>query len=233
MDRILVITVQHQLGEGLVRLLRSANCCYEVEFSSTLPQLFGAIDLAEFQAILLAEPTDGLPILSTIHRIRSIHKQARIIALPRRDSLASLTHLCQLGVHAVLQFDCGFHELRHAIAAALKGDYYMSLAVRQCLAAELYDNDHLHTKLSYREFEIFSLLIRGYSIEETARLFSISKKSVSVYKSRIRRCLRTKNLSDMILYAYNHGLLAQQEFQRTAIAGQNISLALAHLENNV
>ena len=224
MDRILVITVQHQLGEGIVHLLRSTNCCYAVEFSSTLPQLLGTVNLADFQAILLAEPTNGLPILSTVHRIRSLHKQARIIVLRRRDSLASLPHLCRLGVCSVLQFDCSFPELRHAVDATLKGQSYMSAAVMQSLAAELYDGDHLHTKLSYREFEIFSLLIRGYSIEETARLFSISKKSVSVYKSSIRRCLRMKNLSDMVLYAFKHGLLVDQEPEITALPGQDGAL---------
>lgn len=233
MDRILVITAQHQLGEGIVHLLRGANHCYEVELSSALPQLFGAVDLADFQAILLAEPIDGLPILSTVHRIRSLHKQARIIVLPRRDSLASLPHLCRLGVYSVLQFDCSFDELLHAVDATLKGQSYMSAAVRQGLAAELYDSDHLHTKLSYREFEIFSLLIRGYSIEETARLFSISKKSVSVYKSSIRRCLRTRNLSDMVLYAFRHGLLVDQEREITELPEQDGLHALTHLPNVV
>ena len=233
MDRILVITAQHQLGEGIVHLLRGANRCYEVGLSATLAQLFDAVDLADFQAILLAEPTDGLPILSTVHKIRSLHKQARIIVLPRRDSLASLPHLCRLGVYSVLQFDCSFDELLHAVDSTLKGQSYMSAAVRQGLAAELYDSDHLHAKLSYREFEIFSLLIRGYSIEETARLFSISKKSVSVYKSSIRRCLRMRNLSDMVRYALSYGLLIDQERELTALPGQEAPHALTHLQNVV
>lgn len=211
MDRILVMTGQHLLGEGLVYLLNAGNPGYEVSYCSSLEELSAAMIHAEFQAILLAEPTDGLLILSTIKRIRSIHNPPRIIVLPRRDTFSSPAHLCRLGVHAVLHFDCSPQELQHAVASTIEGRTYMSSTARQQLAAELCENDHFHIKLSYREFEIFSLLIRGYSIEQIARWVSISKKAVSTHKTAIQTCLHTHGLSGMVIYALKHRLLISQE----------------------
>ncbi|MEW6024927.1 MAG: LuxR C-terminal-related transcriptional regulator [Pseudomonadota bacterium] len=210
MGRILVMTGHTLLGEGLVRLIHGLAPAWDVELASSLQALFDVAHRAVVDIFLLAEPTYALPILSTVYRIRSRNRRARIIALQTRHSWASPFHLFRLGVFSVLPSDSTVDELDRAVLAVKAGQPYIGSRLQTSLAAELYGPDYPHLKLTHREFETLALLIRGFSASETARRLAVSAQTVSAYKISIRRQLNAHGLSDMVRYGLAYGLLEDE-----------------------
>jgi two-component system, NarL family, invasion response regulator UvrY len=80
--------------------------------------------------------------------------------------------------------------------------------------AELLATDHSragdgppHTRLSDREYGIFSRIVRGTSLTEIAEELSLSIKTVSTHKAHILSKMGLLNHVDLVRYALDHGLL--------------------------
>ncbi|MCX7218439.1 MAG: LuxR C-terminal-related transcriptional regulator, partial [Burkholderiales bacterium] len=69
------------------------------------------------------------------------------------------------------------------------------------------DNEHPHSLLSDREFEVFGYLVKGKSITEIAELLHLSVKTVSTHKTRIMQKMDRNTLSDLVQYAVAHNLI--------------------------
>ena len=68
------------------------------------------------------------------------------------------------------------------------------------------DDKQLHEYLSDREFEIFKLIVRGFSAKIIAANLSISDKTVSTYRSRIMKKMNMKSTADLIHYSIENNI---------------------------
>ena len=64
--------------------------------------------------------------------------------------------------------------------------------------------------LSQRELAVLRLTAYGYTATEIGEQLQISPKTVSIYRSRIRRKLKVHSRSEMVRQALLRGLLADQ-----------------------
>jgi DNA-binding NarL/FixJ family response regulator len=99
-----------------------------------------------------------------------------------------------------------------ALRKILLGSLFISPKVAQLLAADLAPHnktDQAHLKLSDREFEIFSRIVKGQSLTEIANQLSLSIKTVSTHKTHILEKMGLKNQVDLVYYAIDHNLLNQ------------------------
>jgi two-component system, NarL family, invasion response regulator UvrY len=63
-----------------------------------------------------------------------------------------------------------------------------------------------HTLLSNREFQIFMMIVDGKTITEIAEELTLSVKTVSTHKVRIKEKMNLPNNSDFMRYAISHKL---------------------------
>lgn len=64
-----------------------------------------------------------------------------------------------------------------------------------------------HTCLSQREYEVFSLLIQGYSVADIAQSLFLSNKTVSSHKARTLEKMNMHSVVDLVRYAVAQDLL--------------------------
>ncbi len=89
------------------------------------------------------------------------------------------------------------------------GAMFISPKVAELLATDFIrgPDDVPHTRLTDREFEIFSRIVHGCSPAEIAAELSLSAKTVSSHKSHILEKMGLSTQIDLLRYAIVHGLL--------------------------
>jgi len=99
------------------------------------------------------------------------------------------------------------NELINAIRKAAGGGKYISAALAESLAGSITGEKERrpHEFLSSREFQIFSMIAAGKSVKEMSYELSLSRTTITSYRSRIFDKLRFKTNADLIRYAVeNH-----------------------------
>ena len=65
----------------------------------------------------------------------------------------------------------------------------------------------MHTRLSEREFQIFSKLVVGRSVTEIADELCLSAKTISTYRSRLIEKMGVSSNAELAQYAVKHNLI--------------------------
>lgn len=100
-------------------------------------------------------------------------------------------------------------QLLTAVRRVAEGHMYISSAVAEKLARSLSRRDPAprHERLSDRELDVFLRLARGQSVTDIAGTLCLSTKTISTHKARVMQKLAVQNLSELIRYGLDHGLL--------------------------
>lgn len=117
------------------------------------------------------------------------------------------------GAHGYLLKESAGVEVVNAIRAVSAGHRYLS----QKISDELIDNYTRQQKaasegdplvcLSAREREIFQLIAEGKSNVKIASILSLSPKTVETYRSRLMHKLGISDMSSLIKFAIQHGVI--------------------------
>ena len=96
-----------------------------------------------------------------------------------------------------------------AIRKVAAGGMFISQKVAELLATDVAPgaNNHLHSALSNREYEVLVRIVKGVSLTDIADEFSLSIKTISTHKTHILSKLGLSNQADLIRYAIEHKLL--------------------------
>lgn len=101
-------------------------------------------------------------------------------------------------------------ELVEAIHRVASGQRYISAAVAELMASEINaprDSLVRHELLSDREYQVFLMIARGRTTSEIANELSLSAKTVSTHKTRIKEKMKLSSDADFIHYALQHQLI--------------------------
>jgi DNA-binding NarL/FixJ family response regulator len=112
------------------------------------------------------------------------------------------------GASGYLTKDCNPDELIKAVQVLLTGKHFITPDIAELLA-EIYEEDldkELHDNLSFREFEVFKLLVAGKTTSEIATILLLNLNTVCTYRARILQKMHKHNTSELIKYAVEHNL---------------------------
>jgi DNA-binding NarL/FixJ family response regulator len=101
------------------------------------------------------------------------------------------------------------NDLIHAIRKAAEGGRYISAALAESLAGSVTGEKERrpHELLSGREFQIFSMIAAGRSVKEMSSELSLSRTTITSYRSRIFDKLKFKTNADLIRYAVENRIV--------------------------
>jgi len=99
-------------------------------------------------------------------------------------------------------------DLIKAIRKAVTGGTYVSDSLGERFAGKLLGrtDSRPHESLSNREYQIFSLIVKGKSVKEIAREVSLARPTVSTYRTRILDKMKMKTNAELVRYAVKHNL---------------------------
>lgn len=100
-------------------------------------------------------------------------------------------------------------ELVDAVRAIAGGERYISRAVANALATAVSTDpaNRPHEALSAREYEVMLLLARGMTVGEIAERLTLSRQTITTYRSRVLGKLGLERNSQLTRYALDHKLV--------------------------
>ncbi|HTP04528.1 MAG TPA: LuxR C-terminal-related transcriptional regulator, partial [Nitrospirota bacterium] len=64
-----------------------------------------------------------------------------------------------------------------------------------------------HERLTSKEYQVFSLIVKGKSVKEISRQLSLARSTISTYRTRILQKMKMKSNAELARYAATHDLV--------------------------
>jgi two-component system response regulator NreC len=181
----------------------------EASSSRTLSRVLEAQPLDLVVADMLLEDTDGVSAVRELRR-RGLKVPTMILTAFRNQAFARDAFAA--GVEGFALKAQPLDEVVDAMRRTAAGERYVSPLLQDSPSAA--PGGHAVSpvvmELSWREREIFWLLIRGHSSQAIARSLCISLKTVETHRSHINRKLGVHSSADLMRLAARNGLLADR-----------------------
>lgn len=151
----------------------------------------------------------GITGIDATRRICARHPAVAVLILSMHDGRREVYLALKAGARGYLLKESAGTEVVTAVRTVHNGRRYFSekvadMAIDDFVAAGRGEGPL--EQLSAREREILQLVVDGHSNPETARLLSISVKTVETYRSRLMHKLGIDNVPTLVKFAIEHGL---------------------------
>jgi two-component system response regulator NreC len=156
---------------------------------------------------------DGLEVL---RRVRDDFPQTRVLMLTMHDDEGYLREALAAGSSGYVLKRAADIELLSAIRAVHRGGTYLHAAHTKVLFEDRAGQQRIQAAeepescLSLREEEILRLVALGYTNQQAADLLYLSVKTVETYRARLMAKLGLRNRAELVRYALQRGLLAEE-----------------------
>ena len=136
--------------------------------------------------------------------------QAQIVILTSYLDNEKIYPVLEAGARGYMLKTSSADEILSAIRKVARGEYAIETEVEKKVEHHKRYPD-LHEDLTTREREILTLLAKGYDNQRIADESFISLKTVKTHVSNILSKLAVSDRTQAVVYAFQHGLVAQDE----------------------
>jgi DNA-binding NarL/FixJ family response regulator len=158
----------------------------------------------------------AMPELNGIEATRQI-KQAgmgtKIIILSMHDHGRYIRELLGLGVSGYLLKNAASRDIVKAVKSAIEGNTYLSPSISSRVIEDYVGmnkkslEEELYNTLSNREREVFQMVVEGSATKKIAETLCVSPSTIKSHRSNIMEKLKMDNLSQLIQYAIQLGII--------------------------
>jgi len=158
----------------------------------------------------------AMPILNGIEAARQIKQselKTKVIILSMHDHTRYIRELLSIGVSGYLLKNAASGDIIKAIHAVIKGESYLSPTISNRVIEDYVgmnkktSQDELYNTLTNREREVFQMMVEGYPTKEIAETLCLSPSTVKSHRSNIMEKLKMDNISKLIQYAIQLGII--------------------------
>ena len=210
----IIIADDHTIvREGLVKLLKEEEGMEVISEARDGREAVKQVQSQEPDVVIM---DIAMPKLNGIEAARQI-KQAgvgtKIIILSMHDHSRYVRELLGLGVSGYLLKNAASKDIVTAVKSAFKGETYLSPAISSRVIEDYVElnkkslEDELYDLLSNREREVFQMMVEGSSTKQIADALCVSPSTVKSHRSNIMEKLKMDNLSQLIQYAIQLGII--------------------------
>ncbi|RXZ32900.1 DNA-binding response regulator [Oxalobacteraceae bacterium CAVE-383] len=209
MIRLLIADDHALMRDGLKRLFALGDAISVVAEAASGSQVFDILRATEIDLVLLDISMPGISGPNLINHIRQQENSPRILVLSMHSELQVARSALNAGASGYLTKDSDPETLVAAVVKVAAGGHFMDPRLAEQMAFDVGHSAQKlpHALLSNREFEIFTRLVRGRSVNEIAEELAISNKTVSTHKARLMQKMGCNNNADLVRYAISHALL--------------------------
>ena len=153
----------------------------------------------------ISMPGEGGP--STMRRMFARDKDAKVLALSMFDDPAVVIRALEQGAKGYLSKSASPEKLMQAVRVVGSGQPYIEERLQEKLKERSPSEMNPSIALTGREFEVFSLLTDGLTVNEIAGLLHLSSKTVGAHHTSIMKKLSLKNSAQLVRVAMTWGLV--------------------------
>ena len=160
------------------------------------------------QVLILDVSLPGISGVEAIGRLLRLVPGLHILMLSMHESDPFPQLALERGASGYLSKRSAPEELVAAVRQVAQGRRYLSGDIAQRVALERVTGDRAGLQaLSPREFEIFILLARGFSVRQAADAVHLSPKTIHVHRANLLRKLGVRTTAELVQIALRSGLL--------------------------
>ena len=206
----IAITDDHTIViEGIKTMLKSNKEIEVLQSFVTIKDTFDNLS-SEIQVLLLdINLPDGNGIVAC-KELMSKHPHLKIIALTNFEDSIFIKQIIKNGAIGYLLKNTDKTELTEAIKSVYEGKRYLPKKINDILLNDsigIDNSSYFIPKLTIREKEILSLIIKEFTTEEIAAKIFISTKTVESHRSNLIQKLGVKNSAGLVRVAFEKGLI--------------------------
>ena len=200
MKKFLLIDDHEIVREGVKNvLLQVYNPC-EISQAEDEEKAVKKLKESVYDLIIMDVQIPGVDTAALLEYIKNNFPAAKVLMFSMcMESIYAKRYLIG-GAMGFVSKNAGLGELKKAIDIVLNNRRYISENLANQLAETIgkkeYDNPF--KKLSTREFDVASYLIKGNSVTEMSDFLNISNSTVGTYKSRLFEKLNVHSISQLI-----------------------------------
>jgi DNA-binding NarL/FixJ family response regulator len=177
-------------------------------------QAVGDLQVLHPDVVLMDISMPDMNGIEATRQILAVLPETRVIILSMLGTSEHVFQALRAGAQGYLLKDSAGREVVEAVLAVSAGKRYFSQPVADALIQGFpYGDEQAGEKsplerLSPREREILQLVIDGKSSAEIGKLLSLSPKTVESYRGRLMQKLGISDLTGLIKFAFQNGLIA-------------------------
>ena len=152
--------------------------------------------------------------LDLIKRLRAEGSAAKLLVISAYPESLFAERALRAGANGFIGKEALQAHVLEAIRTVLRGERYLSPQMSQRLLAQALDGKRTATgveALTDRELQIFELIGRGLSTSEIARQLMLSAHTIESHREKIRRKLKLRNGTELMLHAVQWQLAVSQD----------------------
>lgn len=203
---VLLIDDQQLFREGLALILKQHYPNSELYHAGNGPDALSLLKLQQFNIVLLDIGMPGMNGMEVAAQIIKDHPNAKILVVTQYNGEAMIKHLLKLGVHGFIFKSSTTEEIKTAVDKVLEGVQYIPSSLQPSIINTVSSADK-PAIFKKREAEILLLLKMGRSSKEIAEKLNLKENTINSYREEMLQKTKTKNVAELISYAYENGLL--------------------------
>jgi DNA-binding NarL/FixJ family response regulator len=156
----------------------------------------------------------SMPLLNGIeaaNRLRAEGSTAKLVFLTMHSDQTYATRALEAGASGYVLKHAASDELVAAVRQALRGEVYISEALRSPAMTEMLTSGSGNVKtvaeLTGRQREVLQLIAEGKSAKEIAAMLGISPRTAETHKYKIMDELGLHTGAELVQYAIRHGIV--------------------------
>lgn len=206
----ILITDDHELvREGLKRILLDSGAVRQVGEAGSGTEALELLRREKWHLVILDLTLPDRNGLEVLKDIKALHATLPVLILTILPEEQVAMRVLRAGADGFLSKGSAARDLVRAVDTILAGGKHVSAAVAARLIAGLRSATAAlpHESLSDREDQVFRRIAAGRTVGEIARELGLSVKTISSYRTNTLRKLDVQNNSQLMSYAYAHGLI--------------------------
>lgn len=170
------------------------------------PEVLQKLRRNAFDLLLLDMNMPGVCGLDLIGRVRIEWPKLNILVLSMHNEAQVASRALRAGAGGYLTKDSDPEIVLAAIRKVAEGGRFIDPSLVDAIVfnAHFGGEARPHEILSNREFQVLQHLAAGESINDIARTFSLSAKTISTHKLRLMKKLGLDNNMELVRYALEH-----------------------------
>jgi len=210
--KVLIVDDHPIVRQGLRAMIDAESDMRICGEAQTEREARGAIRTLGPDAVVIdlsLEEGDGINLVRDAH---AHHPDIALLVLSMHDEAIYAERLLQVGASGYIMKQAASDQLITALRTVLRGDTYLSEAMRGRLGGGRgSDDEHAALKLSTRELQVIGMIGRGQSSREIAEALSLSVKTIESHRQSIKQKLNLANNAQLVQYALKwYGATTQQ-----------------------
>lgn len=156
----------------------------------------------------------GMNGLELAERVRAEFPATRVIVLSMHSSEEYVLRALKAGASAYLLKDAADAELAHALAAAARGETYLSPGASQRLVERVTGAAAARGPLDVltpRQREILKLIAEGVHTKQIAHRLKLSPKTVEAHRAQLMDRLGIRDIAGLVRLAIRSGLVSEHD----------------------